>query len=332
SMLIKSGSTVEEAIAAIANELEHASTRRTLLSVRNALQEGSSFSEALSGMPKAFPPYYRSVVSAGQSSGRLGDVMESLAEHLEKSQKLTRKLTSALIYPVVLSIVAIVIVTLMMIFVVPAVVEQFDTLEQELPALTQVVMAISSFVRNWGWIALPAMIGVIVLLRQIISAPPIKASVERFQMRLPIFGGLMKSVNAARFARTFATLSSSGATVPDSLIAAEGSVGSQVFKQNIRQVRSKIEEGQPLNLAMRQSGIFPAMLVHMVASGERGGNLPDMMTRAADYMEEELDNNATVALGLVEPMMIVVLAGAVALIVLAIMLPILQLNTLAIGP
>ena len=331
AMLVSAGSTIEEALGAIAGEAERESTRRVLMGVRGSVQEGFSISEALATAPRAFPTYYRAVVAAGQASGRLGDVLERLATHLEKSSKLRRKLMSALIYPLVLACVAMIVVALLMVFVVPAVVEQFDTIGQDLPALTEAVIAISRFTRNWGLLVLPLLFVAGYVVRRIFAIPAMKYRFDKFVFGLPLFGKVMRSVNAAQFARTFATLSGSGATVPDALAAARGSVGSEVFRRAARQVRRQVEEGQPLHRAMRSTEVFPPMLVHMVASGERGGNLPAMMGRAADYMEEELDSNATVALGLVEPLMIVLLAGIVALIVLSIMLPILQLNTMAIG-
>ncbi|MEM9179584.1 MAG: type II secretion system inner membrane protein GspF [Pseudomonadota bacterium] len=331
AMLIKSGATVEEALGAIAGEAEKPGTRRVLMGVRGKVQEGFSFSEALSQSSKAFPPYYRAVVSAGQSSGRLGDVMDRLATHLEKSRKLRNKLLSALIYPMVLSLVALVVVVLLLMFVVPAVIEQFETLGQELPPLTNAVIGVSDFMRGWGLLVIPVIAAGLWMLRGVLRTPRVKLGLDRIVLRLPLLGKVIKSANAAQFARTFATLSGSGATVPDALIAARGSVGNEVFRQAATTVRRQVEEGQPLNRAMRGTEVFPPMLVHMVASGERGGDLPAMMGRAADYMEEELDSNATVALGLLEPLLIVLLAGVVALIVLAIMLPILQLNTMAIG-
>jgi general secretion pathway protein F len=331
AMLIKSGATVEEALGAIAGEAEKPGTRRVLMGVRGNVQEGYSFSEALSQSSKAFPAYYRAVVSAGQSSGRLGDVMDRLATHLEKTRKLRNKLLSALIYPLVLACVAMIVVVLLLIFVVPAVVEQFETLGQDLPPLTNAVIGISDFMRGWGLLVVPLIAGGAWLLRGMFRTPAVKLGWDRAALRLPLLGKVIKSANAAQFARTFATLSGSGATVPDALIAARGSVANEVFRQAAGTVRRQVEEGQTLNRAMRSTKVFPPMLVHMVASGERGGDLPAMMGRAADYMEEELDSNATVALGLLEPLLIVLLAGVVALIVLAIMLPILQLNTMAIG-
>ncbi|MEL6860040.1 MAG: type II secretion system inner membrane protein GspF [Pseudomonadota bacterium] len=331
AMLIKSGATVEEALGAIATEAEKPGTRRVLMGVRGNVQEGYSFSESLGESAKAFPPYYRAVVSAGQSSGRLGDVMDRLATHLEKSRKLRNKLLSAMIYPMALAVVALIVVVLLLVFVVPAVVEQFNTLGQDLPPLTSAVIGISAFLRSWGIILIPAVATAMWGVRTLLKTPAIKLRWDRFMLRLPLLGGVMRSANAAQFARTFATLSGSGSTVPDALVAARGSVGNEVFRSAASAVRRQVEEGQTLNRAMRNAGVFPPMLVHMVASGERGGDLPAMMGRAADYMEEELDSSATVALGLLEPLMIVLLAGIVALIVLAIMLPILQLNTMAIG-
>lgn len=331
AMLIKSGATVEEALGAIAGEAEKPGTRRVLMSVRGNVQEGYSLSEALSQSSKAFPAYYRAVVAAGQSSGRLGEVMDRLATHLEKSRKLRNKLLSALIYPMVLGVVAMIVVVLLLIFVVPAVIEQFETMGQDLPPLTNAVIGVSEFMRGWGMLIVPLIAGGAWLMRGMFRTPAVKLGWDRGVLRLPLMGKVVKSANAAQFARTFATLSGSGATVPDALIAARGSVGNEVFRQAAVTVRRQVEEGQTLNRAMRSTKVFPPMLVHMVASGERGGDLPAMMGRAADYMEEELDSNATVALGLLEPLLIVLLAGVVALIVLAIMLPILQLNTMAIG-
>jgi len=211
------------------------------------------------------------------------------------------------------------------------VVEQFETLGQDLPPLTNAVIGVSNFMRGWGLLLVPVIAAGIWLMRGVLRAPAVKLRWDRMALRLPLLGKVMQSANAAQFARTFATLSGSGATVPDALIAARGSVGNEVFRNAAHTVRRQVEEGQTLNRAMRGTKAFPPMLIHMVASGERGGDLPAMMGRAADYMEEELDSNATVALGLLEPLLIVLLAGIVALIVLAIMLPILQLNTMAIG-
>ena len=331
AMLIQSGATIEEAIGAIASQAERPVTRRVLLDVRAQLQEGYSLSDALATSAGSFPAYYRSVVSAGLLSGRLGEVLERLALNLEKTRKLRGKIMAALIYPAVLSVVALTVVGLLMVFVVPAVVDQFDTMDQGLPALTNFVISISNFLQHWGWWLL-AITGVAGWgAGRVLGLPQIKRRWDQFALRLPLIGRVLKLVNAAQFARTFATLSSSGATVPEALHAATGSVRNEVFRQASIQVRREVEEGRALHAGLRATTVFPAMLIHMVASGERGSDLPQMMGLAADYIEEELDRNSTVAIGLLEPALIVCLAGVVAMIVMAIMLPILQLNTLAIG-
>ncbi|WP_084400002.1 type II secretion system inner membrane protein GspF [Henriciella aquimarina] len=331
ALLVKSGTPVEEAIGSVAAEAEKPATRKVFMGVRSSITDGFSVPEALNSAPKAFPPFYRAVISAGQSSGRLDEVMDRLANHLEKARKIRNKIMSALIYPIVLSVIALVVVTLLMIFVVPAIVEQFDTLGEELPWLTEVVIAVSGFLRQWGLVLLLVLIAAGWALRRLFRRPAMAEARDRVILSLPVIGKLARGVAAAAFARTFATLSASGAPVPECLAAARNSMSNAVFRKAVTNVRRRVEEGASLARAMRAETVFPPMLLHMVASGERGGDLAGMMERAANYLEDEFDNASTVALGLLEPLMIVFLASIVALIVLAIMLPILQINTLAIG-
>lgn len=331
AILIQAGSTVEEALRSVATETNKDAVKRTFLSARNAVQQGSTLSDAFGAHPNSFPNYYRSVVESGQMSGRLGEVLERLATHLEKSRKLRRKLLSALIYPAVLCVVALVVVVLLLIFVVPEVVEQFNTVGEQLPALTRAVIGLSDFFRQWWWAVIAGGLLLYLILRRVLAIATVRQSVDSVALRLPLLGKVFRTVNAARFARTFATLTGSGGTVTDGLIASAGSVSNSVFKNAIQSIRRRVEEGASLNRAIKETQLFPAMLVHMIASGEAAGDLPGMSDRAANFMEDELDNNATVALGLLEPFLIVMLAGVVALIVLAIMLPILQLNTLVVG-
>jgi len=330
SILIQSGATVEEALRSIAQESNKDAVKRTFLAVRNAVQQGASLSDALAAHRRSFPDYYRSVISSAQGPD-MGDVLDRLATHLEKSRKLRRKLLSAMIYPAVLCVVALIVVVLLLILVVPTVVEQFDTLGEKLPPLTNFVIGVSEYFQNWWWATL---IGIVVgwlILARTLKLKGVKSFVDKGVLRIPLLGGLFRTVNSARFARTFATLTGAGATVPEGLLAAERAVSNAKFKTGVRGVRRRIEEGAALSGAMKETGLFPSMLVHMMASGERAGDLPSMAERAANYMEDELDNNATIALGLVEPLLIILLAIMVGIIVLAIMLPILTLNTAVIG-
>ena len=331
ALLVKSGTPVEEAIGSVAAEAEKPAMRKVFMGVRSAITDGYSVSEALNSAPRAFPSFYRAVVSAGQSSGRLDEVLERLAAHLEKSRKMRNKILSALIYPIVLSVIALLVVALLMVFVVPAIVEQFDTLGQDLPWLTDAVIGVSGFLRQWGLALVIVIVAAGWASRRAMRAPVAKEARDRLILSLPVIGNLARGVAAASFARTFATLSSSGAPVPECLAAARNANGNAVFRKAVANVRRKVEEGSTFARAMRSEAVFPPMLLHMLSSGERGGDLAGMMGRAADYLEDEFDNAATVALGLLEPIMIVFLASIVALIVLSIMLPILQINTFAIG-
>jgi general secretion pathway protein F len=331
AMLVHAGSTVEDALGAIAREAENPRARTVLLGVREAITQGFSLNEAFAKAPRAFPEFYRATLASGQATGRLGEVLERLALHLEKSQKLQRKVMSALIYPMVLSAVALIVVSLLMVFVVPQVVEQFDTLGASLPPLTKAVIAVSDFVRNFGILIPPAVFGAVLVFRGMLKAPPAKRAYDAFWLRMPLVGRLIRNLNSARFARTFATLVGSGATVPEGLGAASRATRNAVFSDAAANVRRQVEEGQSLSRALRGAGVYTPMLLHMAASGERGGDLSAMLTRSADYLEDEFEGNTAVALGLMEPLLIVFLAVIVALIVLSIMLPILQINTLAIG-
>ena len=263
-------------------------------------------------------------------SGRQGEVMERLAIYLENTWRLRQKVQSALIYPALLATLAIGMVIALMIIVVPRLVEQFAMFDAKLPWLTQQVIMVSNLLRNWGWlIAIGVVVGVIALNR-FLRAPGVRESMDRFILRLPVIGNLARTVSAARFARIFATLSSSGATVLESLQAARGAMANSVFRKAADEIAVKVSEGGSFAAALKNTHAFPPMMVHMVASGEAGRDVPGMMTRAAEFLEEEFENATSTALSLMEPIIIVVLGGLVGTIVLSIMLPIIQLNTLAL--
>ena len=332
AVMLQSGMTVEEALRAAAGEGGDARIRKLLLGARSRVMEGARFADALGEAPKAFPQLYRAVVAAGEASGQLGAVLESLADYLESTYRLRRQVQSALIYPAVLGIMALLMVGALMIFIVPRLVEQFDLMGgQELPFLTRAVMATSSFVRDWGLVlAVVLAVGAFVLVR-LLRNPALKLSLDQAMLSLPFIGSMQRTVMAARFARIYATLSASGAPVLDALQGAKAAMTNQVFARAAQSVSENVREGGSFAAAMRRTGAFPPTMVHMAASGEAGRNLPGMMNRAAEFLESEFESSAQVALGLLEPLIIVVLGGLVGMIVLSIMLPIMQLNSLALG-
>lgn len=331
AVLLQSGLQVEQALTAASSDDAKPSVRRTLLSVRSQVTEGVRLADALATAPRAFPPLYQAVVSAGESSGRLDDVLDRLAVHLEKAYRLRRKVQSALIYPALLAVMAFGMVAALMVFVVPRLVEQFDVFGSDLPWLTRQVIALSNFARDWGLLVVFLVLVLAIILHRALKAAALKRSFDRIVLNLPIIGSMVQTVSAARFARIFATLSGSGATVLESLSAANGAMNNLVFKDAADQISERVREGGSFSAALRQTNIFPPMMVHMVASGEVGRNLPGMMTRSAEFLEEEFETSTETSLSLLEPLIILVLGGIVGLIVLSIMLPIIQLNTLAIG-
>lgn len=331
SVLLQSGLPVEQALAAAAEDAATPHVQRVLHAVKTEVTEGSRLAEAMSVAPKAFPPLVRSVTSAGELSGRLGDVMERLATYLERSHQLRQKVQAALIYPAVLGVMAMGMIVAMMLFVVPRLVEQFDLFDADLPFITRVVISLSELLQAHGLLITLGLATLIFALVRAARLPGFRRALDRYSLTLPVIGEMNRTVCAGRFARVFATLAGSGATVLEALGGAKGAAGNTVFADAADHIGERVREGGSFASALKSTGVFPPMMVHMVSSGEAGRDIPGMMTRAADYLDNEFETGSATLLSLLEPLIIVVLGGIVGLIVLSVMLPILQLNTLAIG-
>ncbi|WP_339679337.1 type II secretion system inner membrane protein GspF [uncultured Hyphomonas sp.] len=331
SVLLQSGLPVEQALAAAAEDAATPQTQRVLHAIKTEVTEGARLADAMAVAPKAFPPLVRSVVSAGELSGRLGDVMERLATYLERSHQLRQKVQAALIYPAVLGIMAVGMIIAMMLFVVPRLVEQFDLFDADLPLITRIVISLSETLQSHGILIALALATLVFAMVRAFRVPAVRRAIDRYSLNLPIVGPLNRTVCAGRFARVFATLSGSGATILEALSGAKGASGNLVFSEAAEQIAERVREGGSFAGALKATGVFPPMMVHMVSSGEAGRDIPGMMTRAADFLDNEFETGSSTLLSLLEPLIIVVLGGLVGLIVLSVMLPILQLNTLAIG-
>ena len=327
AMLISSGTPVEQAVAAVGGSAESAASKSVLASVRASVVEGRSLSDAMRSEKKSFPPLFRAVVAAGEEAGALGPVLDRLAVHLEKSQAMRRKTIGALVYPAVLAIVALGVIVALLIFVVPRVVEQFDTMDQKLPLLTSVMIGLSQFLQAWGLVLLGGLVIGGFAFQRLYGSEAFRRHVDRAMLGVPVVGKVLRSVSAARFARTFATLSASSAPVLDSLTAARETTPNLVLRDAVDEVIVAVREGGSLSAAMARTGAFPPLVVHMSASGEASGDLAAMFNKGADYLEDDFESTTTMALGVLEPLITVVMGGLVMLIILAIMLPILQLNT-----
>lgn len=321
-------SPLEEALRTISRQSEQDHVRAIIIQVQNGIAEGRSLADAMVLETKSFPPLYRAMVSAGENSGSLPLIMGRLAELLERQAEVRGKVTTALAYPSVLALVAIGVVASLMIFVVPQVVEQFDTVGQRLPLLTRIVMGLSNFLSRYWWALLLFLVLAAVLGWRALREETIRTSVDSFLLRLPFIGRLIRNLHAARMARTLSTMVASRLPLLEGLALTVQTVHNRVLRNATEDIVEAIRGGGSLSAALRRAGVFPPILVYLAASGEAAGRLDMMLERAADYLEREFDRFTTTALSLLEPAIIVVMGGIVAIIVLSILLPILQLQSL----
>ena len=324
-------SPVEEALRTIAMQSERPKVRRLLLSVHAGVLEGYRLSEAMGRQAAAFPALYRAMVGAGESSGSLAAILQRLADLLEREQQVRGKVMTALVYPMVLAVVALGVIGALMVFVVPKVVEQFESLNQALPLLTRLVIGASDLLVDWGLVlavTLAALIGAGLLA---LRRPAFKLRFDTLTLAAPLIGRLSRDLHAARLARTLSTLIASGVPVLEGLTITARTVANTRLRAATLIMADAVREGGSLSAAMRRADVFPPILVYMTASGESSGQLEPMMERAAQYLEREFETFTAVMLSLLEPAIIVLMGGVVAVIVLSILLPILQINTLAMG-
>lgn len=322
-------SPLEESLRTIVRQTEQEQAREIISAVHMGVIEGRRLAEAMAREPKSFPALYCAMVSAGENSGSLPTILDRLAILLERQAEIRGKMITTMAYPAVLAVFAMAIVTALMVFVVPQVVEQFDTVGQQLPMLTRVVIWISDFLVNWWW---ALVLGAVVLTGGFIQAlrePPIRLAFDSWLLRLPLIGRLLRDLHAARMARTLSTMVASRLPLLDGLALTAGTIHNRRLRLASDEIVESIRGGGSLSAAMRRAGVFPPLLTYLAASGEAAGRLDEMLERAADYLEREFDRFTATALSLLEPLIIIVMGGIVATIVLSILLPILQLNTLA---
>ncbi len=320
---------VEEAVRTLALQAEKPKVRRCLEAVHKGVVEGRRLSEAMGEQGRAFPPLYRAMIAAGESSGALQPILERLADGLEREQEVRGKVITALVYPAALAVVALAVITALMTFVVPKVVDQFTSMNQQLPLLTRIIIGISHAMRDWGWVAALGLVCAGALAGLALRRPALRLRADTALLRLPVIGRLIRDLHAARMARTLSTMIASGLPVLEGLNLTARTVSNTRLAAATRTMAEVVREGGSLSGAMRRADVFPPLLVHMTASGEGSGRLEPLLDRAADYMDREFATFTAVILSLLEPGIIIVMGGVVALIVLSILLPILQINTLA---
>ncbi len=328
--MVQAASPIEEAISALAQQTEKPAVRGVLTRVRASVMEGMRLSNAMALESATFDDLYCAMVAAGEASGDLGNVLARVADHREKSQETKAKVQSALIYPAVLFTVAIAVVTALMIFVVPKVVAQFESFGSELPLLTQIVVGMSNFLTSYGVLLFVGIGALIVGGLWAMRLPRVRMAVHGRLLALPVIGKLVRSVNAARFARAFGTLVQGGSPALEAMIAATQTVRNGRLKVALEAAVAQVQEGSGVAASLRKIDTLPPMLAYMVAAGERSGQLGLMLHKSADYLEAEFDGFTKAALSLLEPMIVIFMGGMVGAIVLSIMLPILRLNSLVL--
>lgn len=326
--LIGSDIPVEETLRLVATQAEQAGVSSLLLDVRGAILDGRSFAAALAQHPRAFPEYYRASVAAGEASGKLPDVLEHLAEFVENRQANSQKLQLALLYPALLACVSTGMMVLLMVYVVPDIVKVFVSRGADLPILTRLLIAVSWFLQHYGLYLLLAIAAVLLGYFRWLQVPTNRLRVHRlFAERRPL-RRFSRQYNAARFAGSLATLVGSAVPLVEAIHAAAAVTPNAWVREKALGVEARVREGVSLRAAMTEAGVFPTMLVAIVASGESSGRLAPALDRAAKELERELDALVSTLVALVEPLVLLIMGGLVLTMVLAILLPIINLNNL----
>jgi general secretion pathway protein F len=327
--LITSGLPLERALTALTDEAETDRERHLVAALRAEVNAGSPFAKALARFPREFPDIFTAVVGAGEQSGNLGLVLERLADDLEERQALQAKLIGAALYPAIVTIVAIAIVLFLVAYVVPQVANVFAGSKRALPFLTVAMLAVSGLVRSWGWMAALLVVVGTVVTRVALRNATTRERFDAAWLKLPLVGRLSRGYNAARFASTLAMLAGAGVPILKALQAAAETLGNRAMRADAMDALVLVREGAPLASAMAQKKRFPGLLAMFARLGEQTGQLPAMLQRAANQLGAEVQRRAMQLATILEPLLIVAMGFVVMLIVLAVLLPIIQLNQFA---
>lgn len=324
--LLQAGIPVDEMLTAVSEQTEKQSIKQILLGVRAKVLEGYALADGMNDYPAAFPALYRTTVAAGERTGKIGQVLDQLAEYTEKQHYIRQKIKQALVYPIMMMSVSLSIVIFLLIYVVPKIINVFSQTNQTLPLATQILIGISQFVQNYGLYLLGAIIIFIFLWTRALKTKAFRRKVQVMMLKIPVIGRAIKTINGARFGRTLGILNAASVPVLEAMHAAVGLVKPLPMSEKIEQAITQVREGSPIYVALQKTGCFAPMFLHLVASGEASGQLDLMLEKGASYLEKDVEGLIQTALTLFEPLMILVMGGIVLYIVLAIMLPIFALD------
>jgi general secretion pathway protein F len=326
--LVRSGLPLDEALGAVAQQAESKNVKRVVLGVRGGVVEGNTLALALGQFPSVFPALFRATIEAGESSGKLDGVMERLADYVERRQALQQKVLVAAIYPAFLIVFSLAVVTALLTYVVPKIVAVFADLDAQLPALTRGLIALSDFLREYGLGLLVALVIGAILFANAMRNDPFKRRVHRLMLVLPLVGRLTRASNTGRFTRTLGILFGSGVPILDAMRIGTQVVANLPMRDAIENATLRVREGATVNRSLAESGLFPPITLHLIASGEASGRLDEMLDRAAEQQEREVETLVGALMAALGPALIVVMGGMVFAIVMAILLPIFDLNQL----
>lgn len=326
--LVRAGLPLEESLQAVSEQTENPRVQSILLGVRAKVMEGHTLADGLADFPRVFPEIYRSTVAAGEQSGRLDGVLERLADYTENRDELRQKIIAALMYPILLTIMCFAIVSGLLVYVVPKVVDVFQANKGKLPLITQALMGLSDFMRHYGlYLLIAIVLGTIIFFRWL-RQPANRRRFDRLSLRLPLVGRLARGFNTARFTRTFSILTASAVPVLEAMRIAGEVVSNMPMRDAVGEAANRVREGAPIGRALAQSKLFPPMTIHLISSGESSGELDQMLERAALSQERELNGLLAGLVGLLGPLLIVLMGLFVMSIVFAMLLPIFEMNDL----
>ncbi len=326
--LVGSALTIEAALLAVAEQCEKPRLKRTIMSIRSKVVEGYTLADGMKEFPTIFDHLFRSMVAAGEKSGHLDEVLNRLADYTEKRQATKSQLTQAMIYPIMLTLFAIGIVAFLLASVVPQIVGQFVESGATLPGTTQFLLTLSDFIIDYGVFVLIGILGISVIMQRMLKQPAIRLKFDRWLLSLPLIGRVILGANTARFARTLSILASSAVPILDGMKIAGQVLTNKYIQKCVKEASDAVREGSSLKNSLQQSKTFPPMMIHMIGSGEKSGELEQMLGRAADNQDNEMDATLKISLGLLTPLIVLVMAGMVMFILMAILQPIMQMNTL----
>ena len=326
--LLEASLPLEQAFSALLEQAERTYLRDLIASIRSEVMGGASLSDALSHHPRDFADIYRALVASGEQIGQLAKVLSRLADYIERRNALVQKVKLAFTYPAIVTVVAFAIVIFLLTYVVPQIVSVFANTKQKLPLLTVLMLAVSDFVRNYGWIVLLVVVGAWFAWRSALKNPDIKRRWHAWLLTAPLYGKFERSLNTARFASTLAITTGSGVPILRALQTSRDTLSNVAMREQVEEATNSVREGIGLARALSAHKHFPPMLIHMIRAGEITGELPAMLERASNAQEQDLERRALTLAGLLEPALILAMGVVVLLIVLAVLMPIIEINQL----